>query len=150
MEKLASGIFSLLLGALGLWTGLRQLSNRRMLNLWKTTKGKVIERGTYKPNATALGTPAFRYAALVKYVYEVNGKEFINDCIHPKRIQLPGRSTREWAQKRADSFPAEVVVHYNAEDPAESYLLLTSRAVLWIVVGVGLVLVLIGVIILLI
>ena len=149
MEKLISGIFSLLLGAGGLWTGWRQLKNRRALSLWKTTKGKIIERGTYQPSS-ALSTPAFRHAPLVRYVYQVEGREFTNHSIHPKRIQLPPHSSLKWAQKKALEFPEEVVVYYNSEDPAESYLLLTSRVLLWIVVAVSILLLLIGLIVLLI
>ena len=150
MEKLASGIFSLLLGTLGLWTGIRQLKNRRLLSHWRTTPGKVIERGTYRPKIASLSASAFRYSPLVRYSFEVNGKEFINDAIHPIRIQLPRHSSKKWAQKTANSFPSEVLVHYNPEDPNESYLLLTPRFVLGIIVAVSILLLLIGLVVLLI
>jgi len=78
-----SGTFGLLIGIVGLWIGFRQLRNRAALNSWGTAKGKVIERGTYQPNIATLSTPAFRYSPLVKYVYQVNGKEFVNDNIFP-------------------------------------------------------------------
>jgi hypothetical protein len=150
MEKIASGIFSLLLGSVGLWTGLRQLKNRWVLTTWKTVPGKVIERSTYRPKIASLSASAFRYSPLVKYSYQVNGAEFINDAIHPRRIQLPRHSSLKWAQKQAESFPTEVLVHYNSDDPSESYLLMTSKFVLGIVVGVGALLILIGLIVLLI
>ena len=150
MEKIAAGIFSLLLGLLGLWTGLRQLKNRKLLSSWKTVPGKVIERGTYRPSIASLSASAFRYSPLVKYSYEVNGRQFVNDAIHPLRIQLPRHSSRKWAQKQAETFPAEVVVHYNSEDPSESYLLMTSKLVLGTVLAVGVLLLLIGLVVLLI
>jgi len=150
MEKIVSGIFSLLLGSVGLWTGVRQLKNRRLLGNWKTTPGKVIERGTYRPKIASLSASAFRYSPLIKYSYQVNGAEFINDAIHPRRIQLPRHSSKKWAQKRAESFPDEVIVHYNSEDPGESYLVMTSKLILGIVAGVGVLLILIGVVVLLI
>lgn len=149
MESLAAGIFSLLLGVVGLWTGLKQLRNRAMLDLWQTTPGRVIERGTYQPNVPASGPPAFRHAPLVRYSYQVNGKEFINNSIQPKRIQLPPHNTIAWARKKAESFPPEVVVHYNPEDPSESYLIQTSKWVLLTVVAVSLFVILVGVVILL-
>jgi len=149
MERIISGLFSLLLGLVGLWTGFKQLKNRAVLNRWSTTKGKVIERGTYKPNTPGSGPPAFRHAPLVKYVYEVDGKEFFNNSIHPKRIQLPARNTLKWAQKRADSFPDDVTVHYNPADPGESYLIQTKASILYTVVAVSGLLVLIGLLILL-
>jgi Protein of unknown function (DUF3592) len=150
MEKIAAGVFSLLLGSVGLWTGLRQLKNRLLLNSWKTTPGKVIERGTYRPKIASLSASAFRYSPLVKYSYQVNGADFINDAIHPRRIQLPRHSSKKWAQKQAEKFPGEVLVHYNSDDPGESYLIMTSKLVLGIVVALGVLLILIGLVVLLI
>src|ERR1051325_1164858 len=150
MEKIAAGIFSLLLGSFGLWTGLRQLKNRRLLSSWKTTPGKVIERGTYRPNIASLSASAFRYSPLVKYSYQVNGADFMNDAIHRRRLHLPRHSSKKWAKKQAETFPGEVLVHYNSEDPGESYLVLTSKLVLGIVVALGVLLLLIGLVVLLI
>ena len=135
MERIISGAFSLLIGTVGLWAGFKQLRNRTKLNQWPTTKGKVIERGTYQPFIPAAGPPAFRHSPLVKYVYQVSGKEFINDSIRPKRIQLPQHNTKKWAQRMAESFPDEVSVHYNPEDPSESFLAQTRKVMLYIVIG---------------
>jgi hypothetical protein len=146
METIIAGAFGLLIGFVGLWTGFRQLRNREALNRWNTVKGKVIERGTYQPNTATLSTGAFRHAPLVKYVYQVDGKEFVNDCIHPKRIQLPEHSTKKWAQKRAESFADEVTVHYNPEDPSESFLVQTPKRKLYILIGVSCLATLFGVI----
>jgi hypothetical protein len=134
MERIISAAFAFLIGSVGLWAGLKQLRNRVALNSWPTTKGKVIERGTFRPFIPAAGPPAFRHSPLVKYVYQVSGKEFINNSIRPKRIQLPQHNTKKWAQKKAESFPDEVSVHYNPEDPSESFLLQTSRLMLYVVV----------------
>lgn len=133
MENLWAGAFGLLIGIVGLLTGLKQLRNRATLNCWPTTRGKVIARGTYRPNIATLSTSGFRHAPLVKYVYRVDGTEFINDCIHPKRIQLPQHNTKKWAQKRAASFADEVMVHYNPADPSESFLVLTPKRILYLV-----------------
>ena len=137
MEWIAAGIFGLLIGVVGLWTGLKQLKNRSELNRWPTTPGRVMERGVYQPNIPSLGPPAFRHAPLVKYVYHVDGKEFTNNCISPKRIQLPAINTYKWAQKKAASFPDAVMVRYNSADPTESYLKQTSLIALVIVVTVS-------------
>ena len=149
MEWIAAGIFSLILGVVGLWTAIKHLRNRVELNNWRTTSGQVVERGTYKPNLPPSGPPAFHYAPLVKYVYQVDDKEFVNNCIYPKRIQAPPRSTKKWAQKKADSFPAEVVVHYNSADPGEAYLVQTSRGLLLTIAAISALMILFGVIILL-
>lgn len=148
MEWIAAGIFGLLIGTVGVWTGLKQLRNRSELNRWPTTPGKVFERGVYQPNIPSLGPPAFRHAPLVKYVYSVGGKEFTNDCVNPKRIQLPGINTYKWAQKKAASFPDDVLVHYNTSDPSESYLKQTSLTALVIVVAVSCLVCLYGILLL--
>ena len=150
MEWIAAGIFGLLIGVVGLWTGLKQLHNRAELNRWPTTPGKVVERGVYQPNIPSLGPPAFRHAPFVKDVYQVDGKEFTNDSVHPKRIQLPGISTYKWARKKAASYPDEVTVHYNTADPTESYLKQTSLTALVIVVTVSCLVGLYGILLLLI
>jgi len=133
-ESLIAGIFGLLLGLVGLATGLVQLRNRARFDRWKKTQGKVLERGTYEPNVPMSGPPAFRHSPLIKYEYEVDNRTFISDAIHPRRIQLPQHNTLKWAKKRAASFPDTLSVHYNPEDPAESYLVLTSKFSLFAIV----------------
>jgi hypothetical protein len=93
-----------------------------------------------------LSTPAFRHAPLVKYVYQVDGKEFVNDCIRPRRIQLPEHNTKKWAQKKAESFADEVTVHYNPADPSESFLVQTPKTTLYIVLGGSCLVLMVGVI----
>ncbi len=134
MENLIAGLFGLLLGIVGVVTGITQLKRRAQFNQWRTTNGRVIERGIYQPDIPMLSAPAFRYAPLVKYEYKVVGKDFVSNSIRPKRIQGPQHSTIKWAQKKADSFPDEVTVFYNPEDPAESYLIQTSKATLYTVI----------------
>ena len=135
MEHLIAGCFGMTLGIVGVLTGFKQLRNRTVLRSWKTTSGRVIERGTYVPNFAMLSVPAYRHAPLVKYTYEVDGAQFSSNAITPERIQQPQHNTLDWARRKADSFANEVVVHYNPENPAESYLQLTSRWMLWVVVG---------------
>jgi hypothetical protein len=149
MERILSAAFSFLIGSVGLWAGFKQLRNRTRLNTWPTTRGKVIERGTFQPDIPALGPPAFRHSPLVKYVYHVAGREFINDRIRPKRIQQPQHNTKKWAQKMAESFPAEVTVHYNPTDPSESFLVQTSRVMLYVVCVASCVAILFGMLFLL-
>ena len=144
MENLVAGLFGLLLGMIGVVTGFMLLKRRTQFNRWKTTNGRVIERGTYQPDIPMLSAPAFRHAPLVKYQYEVEGKEFVSNSILPKRIQAPQHNTTKWAQKKADSFPDEVLVYYNPEDPSESYLIQTSKATLYTVITASGLVVLVG------
>ena len=144
MENLIAGIFGLVVGVGGLVTALVGLKNRTRLNRWTTTKGKVIERGIYRPDQPMLSAPAFRYAPLVRYQYHVQGREFVSHSILPKRIQLPRHGTKKWAQKQAESFPAEVVVYHNPEDPGESYLIQTSKTTMAVLIGASCVTLIIG------
>jgi hypothetical protein len=43
-----------------------------------------------------------------------------------------------------------VIVHYNSDDPGESYLMMTSKLMLGIVVALGVLLIMIGLVVLLI
>ena len=149
MENLIAGIFGAVLGLVGIWTGIRLLKKRTLFDQWKTTSGHVIERSTYSPNQAMLSAPAFRHAPLVRYQYEVNGRNFESIWILPRQIQLPRHGSIKWAQRQAESFADEVVVHYNPEDPAESYLKVTSRSTLYIVIGASCVAILIGLLFLL-
>lgn len=133
MESIIAGVFCLLIGIVGLWTGLRALKTRRALDRWPTTTGQIIERGTFTPDY-ASGPPAFRHAPLVKYVYRVGDQDFVNDRVQPKRIQQPRHNTEAWAQKRARKFPDHVIVHYNPEDPSESFLVQTSKKTLYLII----------------
>ncbi|MDQ2686627.1 MAG: DUF3592 domain-containing protein [Armatimonadota bacterium] len=144
MEAILSGLFGLLIGLGGLWAGLTALRNRAILDRWKTTQGKVIERGTYQPSIATLSNKAYCYSPLVKYAYQVAAQDYVGDCIHPKRVQLPEHSTQDWAQKRAASFADNVLVHYNPEDPAESFLVQTPKAKLYLVIGASCFAVLVG------
>ena len=124
MEALLSGLFALLIGTVGAWAGFQALKNRAALDRWPTTKGRVIERRTFQ---VVIGRRGFRFAPLVKYVCQVDRQEFVNNYINPKRTQLPSHSTEEWAQRKAESWPDEVTVHYNPASPDESFLVQTPK-----------------------
>ncbi|HEX8162168.1 MAG TPA: DUF3592 domain-containing protein [Pyrinomonadaceae bacterium] len=144
MEATIAGAFALLIGGVGLWTGISLLRKRAVLDGWHTTTGRVIERGTVRAT-TGTSPPAFGHAALVKYVYQVGGREFAGDCIRPKQIQLPEHSTQKWARERAASFPDEVTVHYNPENPAECFLVQTTKRTLYVVILASCLIILFGV-----
>ena len=42
MENLFAGMFGVVLGLVGLWTGIRGLKNRAQANRWHATNGRVI------------------------------------------------------------------------------------------------------------
>ena len=149
MEQLIAGLFGLVLGVVGLVTAITLFKKRSAFSLWKTTQGTVIERGAYQPDIPMLSAPAFRYAPLVRYSYTVDGKEFISNTIFPRRIQLPQRSKKQWAERKAQAFPDDVTVHYNPDDPGESYLVMTSKLTLGVVVAASCFATIVGVLFLL-
>ena len=149
MEDLIAGIFGTVLGLAGLATAVRGLKNRGRLEHWRTTTGRVIERGIYQPDQPMLSAPAFRYSPLIRYSYQVDGKNFTSNAILPRRIQLPQHNTKKWAQKQADSLADEVVVHYNPTDPGESYLKQVSKTTLYVLIAMSILALMIGLLFLL-
>jgi hypothetical protein len=144
MEKILTVVFSLVLGIGGILVAIVQLRNLARLRFWKTARGKIIERGTFRVTHSVRSPPAFQHSPLVKYVYRVEGQEFVNDSILPKHIQLPEHNTIKWAEKRAASFPDEVTVYYNPENPGDAFLERTSKIKLYAVMGGGLLALLAG------
>src|SRR5262249_35166560 len=99
MEAIIGAGFAFLIGVVGLWTGFKQLRNRTMLSRWPTTQGRVIERGTCQPYLATATQSAFRHAPLVRYVYQVGGKEFTNNQF--ERNESNNRNAaRKHGQKR--------------------------------------------------
>ncbi len=82
----------------------------------KTANGKVIHREIYTS-----GFSNTRYHVLVKYIYEVDRKEYESSRIGYMRIFY---STRESAEKAIESYRLDkpVTVYYSPADPKESYL----------------------------
>jgi hypothetical protein len=122
LESTIAGILGLLISGVAFWAALRLLRMRPILDRWATVNGTVTERGTFVPTEPDLTVPGFRHSPLVRYEYQVGGQTFVSDRIHPKRLVAPARNHLKWAEKRAASFPNEVLVHYNPENPSESFL----------------------------
>ncbi|HMO80864.1 MAG TPA: DUF3592 domain-containing protein [Pyrinomonadaceae bacterium] len=135
MENTIAGIFALIIGSVGAAAGIRNIMYRRTLDSWPTVQGTVSERGVYKPEIPQTSPPAFHYAPLIRYVYEVNEGRYESIDIFPKRMVAPPTNTEKWARKRAGEFPDQVAVHYNPDNPAEAYL--EQVRYRWVFVFVG-------------
>jgi Protein of unknown function (DUF3592) len=122
LEATIAGILGLLISGVAFWAAFRFLKERPILNRWNTVQGRVVERGTFVPAEPDLTVSFFRHSPLVRYEYQVDGQTFVSDRIHPKRLVAPARNSLQWAEKRANSFGNEVLVHYNPADPNESFL----------------------------
>jgi hypothetical protein len=85
----------------------------------------------------------------LKYVYTVNGKEYTGENLFHPSIQLPQTSSENWARKKADSFSDEVTVNYNPDNPADSFLVTSSKPLFIVFSFVCALLFLIGLLVLL-
>ena len=134
MQYIIGGIFGLVIASVVVWNSFVQLKNISRLNEWKPVDGKVIERGTFRITYATRSAPALQYAPLVRYVYRANEQEYTGDAILPKHIQLPEHSTVEWARERASSFPDDLTVYYDPENPSDSFLVPVPRKTLYIMI----------------
>lgn len=149
MQTIISGVFLMVIGGVGFFAITAALRKRNQFQNWHKTKGKVIERGVYQPtNAGHMSSPAFRYSPKLKYVYTVSGKEYTGENLFHPSIQLPQTSGENWARKKADSFSDEVTVNYNPDNPAESFLVTSSKVVFMLFAFVCALLFLIGILLL--
>ncbi|HKY63534.1 MAG TPA: DUF3592 domain-containing protein [bacterium] len=115
----AFGIFAILYGRF-------ILKQRRTLRSWSNAPGKILERKVDRSpggRAGRLGPPAYQYEALVKYAYQVEGREYINDKIY--RVGWIS-STRKNREKFLATLPDQLPVLYNPVDPQDSCLLALS------------------------
>ncbi len=99
------------------------LKQRRTFHGWPSVTGKILERKVdLSPDGRAGKTSvsAFRYEALVKYSYQVEGREYSNDKIYPLGWVTASRKNRE---KFLGTLPDQIPVRYNPADPQDSCLL---------------------------
>lgn len=123
------GFLYLFFGGLAFW-GARYFSRElRRTRDWPTVPGKILERGIGDPIGAGRS-----YMPRVKYAYTVGGREFTNDQVYV--IRRTG-SLAPTVRKLVDGLPDPVPVHYNPQDPAQSYLLTNSWGTYWLLVAVG-------------
>jgi len=96
---------------------------------WPTVPGKILERGVGEAM-----TVKRNFMPHVKYQYEVGGKTFTNDQVY--LIRRTG-GLRAEIQKLVDGLPDPVPVHYNPQNPADTYLIANPVGTKWLLVGVG-------------
>jgi Protein of unknown function (DUF3592) len=133
MEKYFAAAFGLMLSSVGFYTCFTQLRNLSALNSWKIIRGKVVERGIVQSEIGKVRTPGPRFCPLVRYSYQVDGKDFTSDAIYPKHMLASPSGSNDWAEKEAKKFADEVTVFYNPENPADSSLKLPSKSIYYVV-----------------
>lgn len=113
------GILFLVLGFFSLTAGFLLYRKSVMVRRWPTTEGKIVERRVEPSGqAAAVGPPAFRFQAVVRYEYSVGGQSYSGGNIFPT-IHLGTQSQAEGLLKK---LATEVTVFYNPQHPEEAYL----------------------------
>lgn len=106
--------------ALATWLALHISVARRKARDWPTVPGRILERGVS-------GAGRF-WSPHVKYAYSVADQEYISERLH-----LVGkvRGLESKVRRLVDGLPDPVPVHYDPQDPRQSYLLTISTG--WII-----------------
>lgn len=115
MSAVALAILTIIFGVTALWIARRARALILRSRDWPTVQGRILERGV----GEAMGARR-SYLPRVKYTYSVGGKSFTGDQVY--QIRRTGWIYRT-VRKLVDGLPEEIAVHYNPENPAESYLL---------------------------
>lgn len=124
------GFLFLFFAGLAAWMARYFTREMRRTRDWPTVPGKILERGVGEPMGAGRS-----YLARVKYAYTVDGKEYVNDQVYV--IRRTG-DLADKVQKFVDGLPDPVPVHYNPQNPAETWLVANSWATFWILIAVGL------------
>jgi hypothetical protein len=138
-------VFLVVLGALGLASGIQAISRTRKVHSWPVVPGRILER-TIAPSTTTGAQHAGRYyEPRVKYAYTVEGKSYTGQRIG----LLPFAYDASTARRVVNKLPEAVEVHYNPGAPGDAYLqpsamvlgiLLVIGSALGVLIGAGLVL----------
>lgn len=122
---LAFGIAALIYSAYVLW-------QRGSVRGWPTTRGEFLERKVErspKGRAGRTAAPAFQYEALVKYCYQVEGRDYVCDRLYRVGWVTSTRKNRQALLARLPDPPA---VRYNPADPRDACLLaLPLSSAIW-------------------
>lgn len=124
------GLLTLAFGALALWAGRKMHTDIARGRAWPTTEGRILERGVGAPMAAQSQS----YLPRVRYSYTVGGRDFVNDQVYLHR-QSGGWADK--VQSLVDGLPDPAPVHYDPNDPAQSFLLVNPLGTVWILLAFG-------------
>ena len=129
VKRLAFAALFFIAGGIALWMAFYVGGEIKQKRDWPTVPGKILERRVGEPMGKGR-----MYLPHVKYSYEVGGKRFTNDQVY--LIRRTG-GTHDEIKKLVDELPDPVPVHYDAANPAESYLIVNPTGTKWILVAFG-------------
>ena len=113
------GVLFLLPGIIAIVLSVQQMMSGFIARQWPETKGYIVKSGVRWQHSTSRGTPTL--IADVVYEYEVDGRIYRHDRISANQF---GSNKSSHARLEAQSYPVNsaVVVHYNPDQPAQSFL----------------------------
>ena len=127
-KSLVFAVLTLAFGGVGM--GLARFISaevRRKID-WPTVPGQILERGV----GEAMSTRGPNFLPRIKVRYAVGEKEFTGDQVY--LIRGTG-NTAPAVQSLVDGLPNPVPVHYDPENPADSYLIATPMSTYWILIA---------------
>lgn len=140
MKRKIYAAVTVFLGIASIIAACTTTSDIRAKSDWSSVEGRVLERHL-EP-----GRRAWRKEPRVVYAYVVDGKSYKNDQV----FMLPHTDGDE-AEMRdlVDSvIPDKPQVYYSPDDPAQSYLIASSKLWFYILLPAGILLILVGLVIL--
>lgn len=137
MKSMVFAVLTLLAGTGALFVGCSVSSEVRAKKGWPTTDGKIVERGVGAP----MHTSGRSFLPRAVYTYTVGGKSYKNDQVY--LVKGTG-GTSDDMKALVDGLPDPVPVHYDEDNPAESYLVTNSMSTFYIALAIGILLLIIG------
>jgi hypothetical protein len=137
MESIAASLVFALIGVFAIITGIKQNKLKKKYSGWAITKAfvKSKEVGLKK---IASGDDRSNFRVYVSYQYTVNSSEYSGNNLYD--LELIGGEIsmlEKMAVKKMNKIPDTINIHYNPENPAESFVYGTSK-------GIGIFLIIFG------
>jgi len=134
---LTFGLGGLLMAGIGIWSVQKGMESEG----WETVQGTILKSDIKKNESTTRDAKGFRrtntsYIVTVNYFFEIDDNRYEGNTISFGNVS---HSERSDAQKELKSYPKgkEVKVYFNPEDPDDSVLKKGVVWPMWIVIGIG-------------
>jgi hypothetical protein len=141
-----TAVFLILFGLAFVGFGMWMIRQRKKVETWPSVMGHIDERELIweYDSSSGTGPRTTRYAPSVLYSYAVDGTGY-----HGDTVELGGTTwtTKRRAKKWLASFPDDVPVHYDPEDPSNSCLSGPTKGSAYFFSAVGVAITLAGVVI---
>lgn len=132
-----AAIFTLLIGLGGRSASLLLACRLRRAGSYVPVSGRIVERSV---GGVLSGSGRASYAPKVKYVYWVDGNEFVND----RYAYFDRGYTMKKAQAVLAAIPDDVTVYVSPGDPSQAVIDRSGKGLAVLLGGVGLVIILIA------